>query len=85
MSFKELDKCLNEYLRSLKALNKAEKRAQVLNARKQRNEQLTRAAKQMRARGASEGSIQRTVKAFNDYFDLIKIKNLLILLDLHYT
>jgi len=72
MSFKELDKCLNEYLRSLKALNKVEKRARALHARKQRIEALTQVAEQMRQRGASERSIHRVLETFNDYLDLLK-------------
>jgi archaellum biogenesis ATPase FlaH len=48
-------------------LNRAQKKARILNERKQRAELLTLAAKEMQKRGASQSSIRRFVEAYNEY------------------
>src|SRR5437588_3470334 len=67
MSVQDLNAALRDFDRGARAMKKAQKKARILNERKERIHQLTQAAKQMQKRGASQSSIRRFVEAFNEY------------------
>src|SRR6266568_8483765 len=67
MSFKDLNSINREFDRGLREMKTAQKRARVLNERKQRAELLTQAAKEMQKRGASQSSIRRFIEAYYEY------------------
>ena len=67
MSFKEFNSALRDFDQGARAMKKVQKRARVLQERKQRAELLTQAAKEMQKRGASQSSIRRFVEAYYEF------------------
>src|SRR3989440_7754746 len=67
MNDREFNSALREIDRVAPNMKKAQKKARILNERKERTHLLTIAAEEMRQRGASQSSIRRFVEAFYEY------------------